>query len=351
METVTDTVASTPAATPSPTVDAPASDAGSSTPDVDMGALSALMGDGDSGDDAGETDTTTAAEDTAVNETPGDDAAGEGNGDVGDEGDDAAAADALPTDETATDTDATTDEPTTDEPAAETKAPAVDPEKAKQDAEAARQAESARAERIGKFQTAFHELKDLLKEGSDAFDPIDHGAKAMKTMMEGLELLSGELAQVQQFTNEIQTTRRNEEQWNAIAKQPEHVGIGAEKLKSIYADEYRKASDEFPDADQKTINALATRAWKGRVKTIAGQIKARAGKTGTTTATTPAKPATPNPKAGITGSAPVRRQPPVTKGGASVTPAPSPQRVPRKEPKTVDEKLDAGMYGDLSKII
>ena len=321
METPNPTPAATPTATPAPTPTA--------AEERDAGALAELddlLGSDDAGDepdgDAGDAVTEEAPADDAADDADEDAAAAEADG-AGDDngaeaGEDAAAGDAAVEEETPA--------------AAETPAK---PEPDAQAAEQQRQEAEAHQQRVTAFQTDYAKLQTLFAKNE--FDAYEHAPLATKTLMAGLELVAAQVNEVQQFTQQARVAREEESYWtNTFAKNPENAGIPHAKARSMLAEEIEKVRAEYPDADPKAVQIAATRAWNGRLKTIRGQIKAKTtgpagvGKGG---AAAPAKPFV--------------RRPPVTNRGATVTPAPSTTRVPAK-PKTTQEKLEEGAYGNLA---
>lgn len=317
MEQVT-TPTVTPTATPTPT-------ATDQTTDLETGALDEvndLLG-ADDGDDAGD-DTSDATDKTATEAT--DETVEQTDEATGDE------TDAADAEETADDVEG--EEKDKKKPAA---APA--PEKKEPDpkeVERQQQAAQQHQQRVTDFRTSYQKLKSVVDKKE--YEPYEHGAEATSLLLEGLALIDHELGTVRQFAQQQQETRKTEDFWDGWGR--ENAEIGAKVGREIFTEEFQKAAAEFPDASEESLQIAATREFNRRLRVRKGQLAAKGN--------APARSAT-----GGTPNAPARtvRKPPVTKGGSTVMPPPSASRVPNAVPKSIDDKLDAGIYGDLSSIV
>lgn len=350
-QTVSPTVTPTGTAPPAEHVADPGA-TGEVTPptkdELDQGAadetLAMLGGDDDAGDDddgfgpadgeaagAGEGE----AGDGAADDGGADDAAKDGGGDAdaaagadesakpGDEGADKGEAEAAPT----------------EKPAAEA---AAKPEQTPEQVEQERQRVVAQQARFDEFSTSYAQLQQAVAKNE--FDPYD--PTLAKVTIEGMALLAEQLHDVQQFVQQQRQTHAAGDAWTRWGA--DHPEIGAETGREIFTREFKAAREEFPDQGKAVWEAMANRELARNVKLRKGQKDAAAAKEKEAAPGAPAKPAgRPMPAAPAKTFTPAPR---VTKGGASITPPPQGgTRVPRKTAVTVEDKLNTGQFGDLSR--
>ncbi len=216
--------------------------------------------------------------------------------------------------EPATDTPPATEPKAEPEPA-QAEEPAK-PEEPPADEPAAPQDDKATTDRqaaIQQFQTDYATLQKKITDGT--FDAIDDGAEAFKTLAKGLELLNNEIGAVRQQHAQQQQQTAAQRFWADFEAQ--HPHIGAKQGQELFQAEVNALSKRGFKGE--ALQAAATVAWERRIE----GMKA-------------APPATKTPI----------KSPPVSKGGARVTPSAS-TTPPKPKPRSIDDAIEAGEYGSL----
>lgn len=233
--------------------------------------------------------------------------------------------DATPADPVA---DPKGDTPAENSPPTETEP--TEPEKAEEPAEPAKDEESTSAKEaappaddktatdrqaaIQQFQADYGAFQKKLADGN--FDPIDDGTAAFKTLAKGLELLNEELGSVRQQHVQQQQQTSAQKFWGDFEAKHPHIGAKqGQQLFQAEVDTWAKRGFKG-----EALRAAATGAWERRIEAMK-------------TAPAPAK-------------APIKA-PPVTKGAARVTPSGTGTTPPKPSNRSLDERIEAGEYGNL----
>lgn len=158
---------------------------------------------------------------------------------------------------------------------------------------------------------------DKLIEETDLFDP-DQSKKLLKTLASTIKSQQDVIEQSRAVTQAAQV----EKYWADYAAQNPDVGATGRKLWDEAIAKHKQRGLTGP-----SLQAAAEAEWEIRVEQAKGAAKARAAKV-----------------------EPVKPQPKVTPGAARVTPQAT-RTKPPYTPKTAEEKLMAGQYGDLTRLI
>lgn len=187
-------------------------------------------------------------------------------------------------------------------------------------------AAQAAIEQQTRHQTAEQQLAqfvaELEKQGVE-YDPFTHGPKFMKLMMDYAKALKEQVQAAEQRAAKAEGISQVESFWQGWARENPTVGT---RGRTMFDEELSKAVKTYGKGE--AAHAVATEKWKARIELV--KAKAR-------TATPTASSARPV------------KTPPVTKGGAQLTPQ-SKHRVPKPAAKSIDDKLDAGDYGNLADV-
>lgn len=207
-------------------------------------------------------------------------------------------------------------EPVVDPPAAPSAPPAAQAQPtAEQQQEQQRIALEQR-----QFAADMSEIQDKIAKGT--YDPIDDGAKAIKAILGGFKAITDLQGTITQQVQAQQQTVATENFWGDYGRT--NPDIGAETGRKVFAEEVTRLSGKGFSGE--ALRGAATVAFENRIEHIKAAKKSPAA----APITTPSKT--------------------VNKGAARITPAGTSGTVPPPKAKTIDEKLEAGEYGNIADI-
>jgi hypothetical protein len=182
---------------------------------------------------------------------------------------------------------------------------------------------AANQERIRKWMADLADIETKLgrpDDAKDSYDPLEDGPKAMRVLLEGFNAMRARVAEMSRQSAQVHQQTEAEKYWTSYARENPEVGARA---RDLWQEAVNSASRDGLRGE--ALHAVATERWKTRVQAIKAQTKAKA------PAKAPAKP--------------------VTQNGARITPTPAPTRPPARRSLSIEDRIDAGEYGNLSSII
>lgn len=208
------------------------------------------------------------------------------------------------------------DEPAPSEPAA------ADPPAPPADTEAVRQAQIAAAQAYQQFRTNLTAAREKLADPAK-FDAIDDAPAVLKTLADGLDLLDKGLTDLHREQATVKQEQAAAAFWGDFASK--NPTVGADRARQLWDAEVKRYAQRGLSGE--ALAAAATGAWEAKMEVLKGA----------------GKPAAAKPSA-----------PAINRGGARITPkaaGAAPVKPPKPRAATVDEKLEAGKYGNLAEIV
>lgn len=202
---------------------------------------------------------------------------------------------------------------------------------------AQRQAAAARMEEIRSFQNDFVELEKNQKLMKGELDPVTDPAdaavinKALKTTLRGIRLLAQENAELRGELRQQGETTNDTRFWTTWGKG--NADVGEAEGRKLWDAELAGVRKEYKGQSDQVIRAVASERFKGRVATTRAQKKAAAAEQ-----LRADQLKNKNRAGGGGGGA----------GGTRILPKGTNTNQPPKSPRSVDEKLKAGSYGNVA---
>jgi hypothetical protein len=125
-------------------------------------------------------------------------------------------------------------------------------------------------ERFDAWSAERQRIETLLAD-PDKFDPVEDAPKALKVMLDGQKYLENAL---ENALNQLDSQRRAvevDQSWQKWGK--DHPEVGADKGRSILAEEYSRLSAKYPSARPDQLHAAAIDALDNRVALLKAQAR------------------------------------------------------------------------------